>query len=71
MATYCSHRLIMGAKCRKHDMAFIFDRMCFILAGNEDRHKIVDEFDIGSGPGYDPQSVKHLSFKLQYRIRCD
>ena len=32
-------------KCCEHPSAYIFDRI-FILAGNEDSHKISDEFEI-------------------------
>ena len=45
MATDSSHRVIMG-KCCKHSSAFIFDRIFFILAGNETIHNISDEFEI-------------------------
>ena len=34
-------------KCCGHDNAFIFDRIFFKLADNEDRHKISDKFDFG------------------------
>ena len=49
MATDSSHRVIMG-KCCEHSSAFIFDRIFFILAGNEniyneDMHKSSDEFE--------------------------
>ena len=40
-----NHTVIMG-KCCVHSSAFIFDRICFILAGNEDIHNISDEFEI-------------------------
>ena len=33
-------------KCCEHSSAYIFDRIFFILAGNEDSHKIWDEFEI-------------------------
>ena len=45
MATDSSHRVIMG-KCCEHSSAFIFDRIFFILAGNENIHNISDEFEI-------------------------
>ena len=44
MATDSSHRVIMGKSC-KHSSAFNFDRIIFVLAGNEDNHNISDEFD--------------------------
>ena len=45
LATDCSHRL-KWRKYLEHDRAFVVYRKCFILVGNEDRHKILDEFDI-------------------------
>ena len=45
MATNSSHRVIMG-KCCEHSSTFIFDRIYFILADNEDIHNISDEFKI-------------------------
>ena len=44
MATDSSHRIIMGKSCL-HSSAFNFDRIFFVLAGNEDNHNISDEFD--------------------------
>ena len=42
--------VIMG-KCFEHSSALIFDRIFFILAGNENIHNILDEFEIGEiGP---------------------
>ena len=40
-----NHRVIMG-KCCVHSSAFIFDRILFILAGNEGIYNISDEFEI-------------------------
>ena len=35
-------------KCHNnHDSSFIFGWICFIVAGNKDRHEISDKFDIG------------------------
>ena len=45
-ATDSSHRLIMGTCCSE-DSDFMFDRIFVKLAGNEDSHKISDEFDCG------------------------
>ena len=45
MATDSSLRVIMG-KCCENYSAFIFDLIFFILAGNEDIYKILDEFKI-------------------------
>ena len=47
MATDSTHRVIMG-KCCGHASASIFDRIFFILAGNEDNHNISDKFEFGS-----------------------
>ena len=35
---------LLWGKCCVHSSAFIFDRIFFILAGNEDIHNISDEF---------------------------
>ena len=42
MATDSFHRVIMGKRC-EHASAFIFDRIFFVLAGNENIHNISDE----------------------------
>ena len=34
-------------KCCFHDSSFIFDRIIIKVAGNQDRHKSLDEFDFG------------------------
>ena len=39
-----SHRFIMGKWCRQAS-SFIFDRIIVKLAGNQDSHKISDEFE--------------------------
>ena len=39
-------RLIMGKWCR-HASSFIFDQIIIKVAGNQDSHKISDEFDFG------------------------
>ena len=45
-----NHRVIMG-KMLCNSSAFIFDRIFFILAGNEDIHNISDELKFGQiGP---------------------
>ena len=51
MAMDSSHRVIMG-KILLHSSAFIFGRIFFILAGNEDNHNISDEFE------FKPDSTK-------------
>ena len=45
-------------KCCDHSSAFIFDRIFFIHAGNEDIHNISDEFEIR------PDRTK------DYRVSC-
>ena len=34
-------------KCCLHASSFIFDRIIIKVAGNQDRHKSLDEFDFG------------------------
>ena len=46
MATDSSHRVIWG-KCCEHASTFIFDRIFFILTGNEDNHYISYKFEFG------------------------
>ena len=46
MATDSSRRVIMAKPC-DHSKSFIFDWFFFILAGNQDNHKILDGFKIG------------------------
>ena len=41
-----SHRLIMGKWCL-HTSSLIFDQIIIKVAGNQDRHKSLDEFDFG------------------------
>ena len=41
-----SHRLIVG-KCCLHARLFNFDRIIIKVAGNQDRHKSPDEFNVG------------------------
>ena len=41
-----SHRLTMG-KCCLHASSFIFDQIIIKVAGNQDRHKSSEEFDLG------------------------
>ena len=45
MAIESSHRVKMG-KRRHHVFMNVFDRMSFILAGNNDTHESLDEFAI-------------------------
>ena len=46
MATDSSHRVIMGEKQRHHIFSNAFDRILFILAGNDDMNESLDEFEI-------------------------
>ena len=41
-----SYRLVMGKWCL-HSSLFIFDRIIIKVAGKEDRHESLDEFDFG------------------------
>ena len=45
MATDSSHRVIMG-KRRHQVFSNVFDQILFILAGNDDMHESLDEFEI-------------------------
>ena len=45
MATDSSHRVIMG-KTASSRFLDAFDRILFILAGNDDMHESLDEFEI-------------------------
>ena len=45
MATDISHRVIVE-KRRRHVFSNAFDLILFILAGNDDMHKSLDEFKI-------------------------
>ena len=49
MATDSSHRVIMG----KRVFSTVFDRILFILAGNDDIHKSLHEFEIRLDPTTD------------------
>ena len=50
MATDNSHT---RRKCCQHSCAFIFDRIFFVLAGNENNHKSVNELGIRPDPPLD------------------
>ena len=60
----------MGKWCL-HASSFIFDRISIKVAGNQDRHKSLDEFDFGPeqtthfGVTY-PWMTKILHFELEY-----
>ena len=65
-----SHRLIMG-KCCLHVGSFIFDRIIIKVAGNQDRHKSLDEFDFGPDQTTHfgvtcPWMTKFYTFELEY-----
>ena len=45
MATDSSHRVIMGKTASSH-FSNAFDLILFILAGNDDMHESLDEFEI-------------------------
>ena len=47
-----SHRPLMG-KLRHHIFSAVFDRILFILAGNEDMHKSLHEFEFRPDPTTD------------------
>ena len=52
MATDSSHRVIMGKRASSLFSA-VFDRILFILAGNDDIHKSLHEFEIQPDPTTD------------------
>ena len=52
MATDSSHRVIMGKTAAPRFLG-CFDRILFILAGNDDIHKSLDEFEIRPDPTTD------------------
>ena len=45
-----SHKLIMEKKTSSHFLRFFFYLILFILAGNEDMHRSLDEFEIRPDP---------------------
>ena len=57
MATDSSHRVIMG-KTASSRFLKCFDQILFILAGNDDMHESLEEFEIW------PDSTTH------YRVSC-
>ena len=58
MAIDNSHRVIMGGKRGHHVFSNVFDRIFFILAGNDHIHKSLNEFKIWSDQTMD------------YRVSC-
>ena len=61
MTTDSSHMAIMGKSC-DHSSSFVFDCFFFILAGNEDNHKISNGLKFGKiGPGtYELAALERL-----------
>ena len=63
MAKDSSHKVIMG-KHYDQSSSFIFDWFFFILAGNEEYHKILDGFEMGSTcirqKAYELAALEHL-----------
>ena len=62
MATDSSHKVIMGGKLCPRVFSTVFDRILFILAGNDDIHKSLDEFEIwpDSKTDYGISCKKHI-----------
>ena len=52
------YRVAVGKKRRHHVFSNVFDRIHFILAGNDDIHKSLNEFEIRRDPTVD------------YRVGC-
>ena len=53
MVTDSSHMIIMGGGMCLHDFSIVFDWIFLILAGNDDIHKNLDEFEIRPDPTTD------------------
>ena len=52
-----------------HSSAFIFDWIFFILAGNKDNHKSLEEFDFGSAlAALECLEQSSLDFKTAYSV---
>ena len=68
MATDGSHRVIMG-KRRHHVFSTVFDPILFILAGNNDIHKSLDEFEIWPDSILDYGVNDIITFSPQFFIR--
>ena len=47
------YRVTVGKKRRHHVFSNVFDRIHFILAGNDDIHKSLNEFEIRRDPTVD------------------
>ena len=63
-------------KCCEHSSAYIFDRIFFILAGNEDSHKISDNFEIRVDSTMDcrvscPCAFEKIPIDLQWERCCE
>ena len=58
MAPDSSHRIIRGGLW-PDSSAFIFDRVSFILAGNEDNQNVSNEFEIRPDPIMDGRVSCH------------
>ena len=46
MVTDSSHRVIMGKTASSRFLERFFEQILFILAGNDDMHESLDEFEI-------------------------
>ena len=58
-------------KCCLHANSFIFDQIIIKVAGNQDRHKSLEEFDFGPDQTTHfgvtcPWMTKFYTFKLDY-----
>ena len=70
MATESPHWLVMG-KTMSPPFSVVFDLICFILAGNEDMHKISDKFEFWPDRTTDygvscPWASKKINLELQW-----
>ena len=53
LVVMATDRVIVGEKLRHHVFSNVFDRIHFILSGNDDIHKSLNEFEIGRDPTMD------------------
>ena len=65
MATEIPHWLILGKRCL-HLTLVVFDLILILLAGNEDMHKILDEFEFQPDQTTDYEASLKFSIDLQF-----
>ena len=75
MATDSSHRVIMENKQRHHVFSNVFDRIIFILAGNDNMYESLDDFEIWRDSTTDygvncPWAYEKYPIDLKWVKRC-